>query len=154
MEQQHYHSSITANVTPIQASENISHVAAWWTSSLQGISEKQGDIFTVHFGKTFVTFEVTEAITGKKITWQVTDSYLAWLDNNEWTGTKVVFDISTEKGATRIDFTHVGLLPDVACYENCKQGWGFFINQSLSKLMNEGKGTPDVPVKDRQMAVA
>ena len=53
------------------------------------------------------------------------------------------FEIWENENATQINFTHVGLIPEVECYENCKKGWNFFIGESLRKLITEGQGQPD-----------
>jgi hypothetical protein len=56
-------------------------------------------------------------------------------------------DAATENLETRIDFTHVGLLPGIECYNDCSKGWNFFIKESLFKFITEGKGLPEVPKK-------
>ena len=30
-----------------------------------------------------------------------------------------------------IRFTHLGLVPDYECFDNCSDAWGFYINDSL-----------------------
>ena len=111
---------------------------------MQGSTEHLNDIFTVDFGApSFVTFEVTKIIPEKKLVWQVTDCYLQWFtDKKEWKDTEVVWRISTEKAVTVIKFTHVGLIPEIECYESCLKGWDQYVKGSLLKLMTEGKGVP------------
>src|ERR1700744_3760320 len=119
MENQNYHCSITAKSTAAEAFLKICQVSAWWGTDIEGSFEKVGDTFTIHFGKTRVDFKITEAIPGKKIVWSVTDSYLPWLkEKTEWTDTEVVWEISEERNEVKIDMTHVGLVPQVECYEN------------------------------------
>jgi hypothetical protein len=138
-----YYNSISADVSAKEAFEKICDVPAWWALDFEGNSKKINDVFTIHFGNTFVTFKITDAIPGEVIVWKVTDSYLHWQnDKTEWTGTKVVFEISSHNNKTKIDITHVGLTPDVECYENCEQGWNHFIKESLFKLLTENKGMP------------
>lgn len=94
-------------------------------------------------GKTYIDFQITELVSGKKVVWKVTDSYINWLkDKHEWTNTEVVFELSEKGNATQIDFTHVGLTPEVECYDVCEEGWNDHITVSLVKLINEGKGRP------------
>ena len=79
-----------------------------------------------------------------KVVWQVTDCNLHFVnDKKEWKDTSVVWEASPANGATQVRMTHVGLVPDVECYDNCKTGWDFFVGESLSKLLNENKGLPD-----------
>jgi hypothetical protein len=141
-----YHCSITANISAGEAFENISDVAGWWTSDLQGSAKNLHDIFTVTFGDTFVTFEITEVIPDEKITWYVRDCNLHWIkDKKEWKGTSIVWAISSENGSgsTVIDMTHYGLIPGVECYGNCESGWNHFIKESLFKLLTERRGLPE-----------
>ena len=77
--------------------------------------------------------------------WQVTDCNLDRLhDKKEWNGTTVVWDISSDDGGTtRVHMTHVGLVPGVECYDECKRGWDFCVGKSLQKLLAEGTGLPN-----------
>ena len=143
MKKQNYECSITANTSAHRAFESINHVIQWWAKNLEGKSEKQNDVFTVHFGETFVTFKVAESIPDKKISWHVTDCYLHWLeDKKEWNNTDVVFEILPENNSTKINFTHIGLQPQVECYNDCVKGWDQYVKGSLLELMTNDKGQP------------
>lgn len=138
-----YQCSIIVDATSKEAFENINRVSAWWAKNFEGHSEKLNDVFTVRFGKTFVTFKITEAIAGKRIEWRVTDCFLHWLnDKTEWKDTLVRWDISTKDGSTQIKMTHIGLTPGVECFENCKEGWDGHIQNSLFKLITQHEGVP------------
>jgi hypothetical protein len=144
MTQQNFHCSITADVTAPEAFNNICHVSEWWTKSYVGSSQKTGDTFSVRFGETVVSFEIIEVVPDKKIVWQVTDCYLHWLkDKKEWKGTKLLWEISNENNMTQVSMTHIGLVPQIECYQNCEEGWNFFVTESLFKLLTEHKGMPD-----------
>ena len=141
---QDYSASITVNITAQEATERIKRVADWWTASFTGASGKVGDAFTVRFGETFVDFAVVELVPARRIVWRVTDCNLHFIeDKREWKDTRVVFDISSDGAATTVTMTHAGLVPDVACYENCRTGWNFYILESLRKLLTENEGIPD-----------
>ena len=143
MKNQDFNCSITANVNADEAMEAISQVSVWWAKDFTGSAQNLGDVFTVRFGDTFVTFEITEFLPGIKIVWTATDCYLPWLnDKTEWTGTKVIFDISTKNNQTTINFTHQGLVPQVECYDMCVKGWTEYVPGSLLKLLSEGVGQP------------
>jgi hypothetical protein len=143
MNQQNYQSSIAADFTPREAFEAINHVTEWWARNIEGNTEKLNDVFTVHFGETYVTFKITESIPNKKIAWHVTDCYLPWLkDKTEWTDTTIVFEISPLGDATQVTMTHIGLVPEVECYNGCEAGWNKYFKGSLFKLLTEHVGVP------------
>ena len=145
MKQEDYHTSIAVDATAHEAFKSINSVAKWWTENLEGSSEKLNDEFTVRFGDIhFSKQKLVEVIPDKKVVWLVTDSKLNFLKNkHEWTNTKILFEIAENDGKTQINFTHLGLVPEVECYNSCTNAWGQFIKGSLFKLLTEGKGTPN-----------
>ena len=150
MDQKPYQSRIIVPTTQSKTIDTIADVRAWWSIDYEGASGKVGDVFTVRFGETFITFKVVEA-TDTKIAWLVTDSYKHWLKGNkqEWNGTTVVFELSEKGDKTQINFTHLGLVPGIECYHGCEDGWNFYIKESLFKLLTEGKGLPNTPKAER-----
>lgn len=120
----------------------INNAAAWWQGEINGSCNKLNDEFVyrmeeIHFSKQ----KVVELIPNKKITWLITDSKLSFVkDQSEWTGTKVVFEISSNKNKTQIQFTHIGLVPKFQCYDACSNGWEQLIQKSLLSLITTGKG--------------
>ncbi len=143
MNQQNYQCSIAADFTPQEAFDGINQVNAWWAKNFEGSAEKLNDVFTVHFGETFVTFKVTQSIPGKEIAWEVTDCYLPWLkDKTEWNGTTVAFKISPLGDETQVTMTHIGLVPEVECFDACEAGWNKHFKGSLFKLLTEHAGVP------------
>ena len=144
MSQKDYTATISAKITAKEAIDRISRVPDWWTKGFTGASQKPGDTFTVRFGETFVDFRVTEFVPEKRVVWEVTDCNLHFIPNKkEWNNTRVVWEATTEKDLTSVCMTHVGLVPDHQCYQNCEEGWNFFVKQSLLKLLTENKGLPD-----------
>jgi len=151
MKKQDYMTTILVKAAANKVFKSFNHVAAWWTENIEGSSEKLNDVFTIHFGEAFVTMKIVQSVPDKKVVWNVTDCYLHWLaDKKEWKNTQIVFEISAEGDSTRIQFTHVGLVPQVECYDNCVKGRDQYIKDSLVKLIAEGKGLP----QKKQMATA
>lgn len=146
MKKQDYNVSITVNATAQEAFKSINSVTKWWTEHLEGNSQKLNDEFTVRFGDVHVsTQKLVEVIPDKKVVWLVTKSKLNFVENkHEWTDTKIIFEISNKDNKTKVDFTHVGLVPVVQCYDGCSGAWGEYIKGSLFKLITEGKGTPEL----------
>jgi hypothetical protein len=83
---------------------------------------------------------VTELIPGKKVVWLITDSKLNFTKvKDEWTGTKISFDISGKDNKTQVRFTHIGLSPDIECYHDCSNAWSSYINSSLRNFITKDK---------------
>lgn len=144
MENRNYNATIEVSQSAKEAFKSINNVSEWWNENLEGGSHKLNDVFTINFsGNNFVTHKIVEFVPDKKVVWLVTDCYLEWLnDKTEWTNTKMSFEISTKGNLTLINFTHIGLVPEVECYDMCVKGWDQYVKDSLLKLITEGKGQP------------
>jgi hypothetical protein len=144
MKEQDYHTSITVEATASEAFNCINSVTKWWTENLEGRSQKLNDEFTVRFGDVHYSQQkLIEVVVDKKIVWLITDSKLNFIkDKQEWNNTKISFDISTHDNKTRIDFTHIGLVPGVECFGACSNAWSQYIQQSLLSFINTGTGQP------------
>ncbi|MFI5153611.1 MAG: SRPBCC domain-containing protein [Chitinophagales bacterium] len=152
MKQKDYQSSFAVKVPSGEAFQGIANVAGWWTENIEGHTSNLNDEFTVRFGDTFVNFKVTESKPGKRMIWLVTDCYLHWLkDKTEWTGTKVVWEISLGNQGTEITMTHVGLVPNIECFKSCKSGWDAYFKGSLFKLLTEKKGKPEKAISKHKL---
>ena len=144
MKEQNYHASITVDATAHEAFTYINSVTKWWTENLEGSSQKLNDEFTVRFGDVHYSKQkLVEVVPDKKVVWLVTDSKLNFIkDKQEWTNTKIVFEIITRDNQTQVYFTHIGLVPEVECFDACSNAWSEYIQGSLLKLINTGKGQP------------
>jgi hypothetical protein len=142
--------TIMVDQTPAEALDAIANVPGWWNENFKGSAKNLDDVFSIQFGETWVDFKIVEWVPETKAVWLVTDCYLHWLaDKKEWNGTRIAWEIATVGKATEITMTHVGLVPEIECFENCKKGWNFFIGESLFKLLTENKGLPSTPKDDR-----
>jgi hypothetical protein len=144
MATQDFTTSILVKQTPEKVFKAINNVSGWWSGEIDGETDKLGAEFTykyqdIHRSKQ----KITEFIPGKRVVWHVIDSYISFIeDKEEWNGTDIVFEIAKKGDKTEVRFTHVGLVPAVACYEKCAPAWEFLINESLSDLITKGKGAP------------
>jgi hypothetical protein len=137
--------SLAVNVSPQEAFNSINSVSKWWTENIEGSSQKLDDEFTVRFDDVHVsTQKLIEVVPDKKVVWLVTDSKLNFVeDKEEWTDTKISFEIYSKDDKTEIQFTHIGLVPAIDCYQDCSNAWSHYIRGSLLSLITTGKGIPE-----------
>jgi hypothetical protein len=142
MKTQDYSKSfMVRNISAEEAFKKIMNVVNWWTSSFIGSAEREGDEFKVTFGDTRVYFRVLEVVPNTKMLWQVTNCNLHWLNNKkEWKDTQVLWEVSEEKDGVKITMMHLGLVPAMGCFDNCREGWNEYIGTSLPQYIAAGKG--------------
>jgi hypothetical protein len=149
MQNDSYTTSFEVSNSPAEVFQAISNVRGWWSEGITGDSSQQGDEFVfevpdVHRSKQ----RLVEVIPDKKIVWLITESNMTFLkQRDEWTGTKVVFEITPIGDKTRLTFVHEGLTPDIECYKFCMPSWAQYVGSSLRSLITTGKGTPNLEGK-------
>jgi hypothetical protein len=144
MNDKSYSKTIEAKVSPSEAIKKICDVHAWWGKNFEGKSNNEGNVFTVRFKNgDMYKMKIAEVTADKKIVWDVIDAHQTWVkEPTEWIGTKIIWEIKENDDGSEIHFTHLGLVPELECYDNCKQGWDYLMLQSLLELLNTGKGMP------------
>jgi hypothetical protein len=137
--------ALTVDQTSTEVFEAVNNVRSWWTENLKGSAQKINDEFEVRFGDVhFSRQKLVEVIPGKRVVWLVTDSKLSFVKaQDEWTNTRIVFDITETNGKTQLAFTHEGLVSEVECYDACSDAWSGYIKKSLYKLITTGSGRPE-----------
>ncbi len=134
--------TITVNHSTKKIFDAINNVSGWWQGEVTGNTQQVNDEFEyrmkdIHFSKQ----KVVELIPNQKVVWLVTDSNLSFAKNtSEWTGTKIIFDITEANNKTQIRFTQEGLVNEFECYDACSNAWGLLVGQSLYSLITTGKG--------------
>ena len=135
---------LTVDRTPEEVFAAVTDVRAWFSESITGSATAVGAEFSF-IDKSIPTsrIRVTELVPGRRIAWHVEDAYIAFIDqHDEWTDTRMTFDITPGAGGTTLRFTHHGLTPESACYRDCSRGWTSCVNTSLHALLTTGVGKP------------
>jgi hypothetical protein len=139
--------SFTATIEVAKSAKDvfnaIKEVPKWWNSEdFEGNSIKLNDEFLIyHPNQHYSKQRLIEVIPDKKIVWLVAESKLYWLENDkeEWTNTKMIFEITAKGDRTMLHFTHEGLVPEKECYSLCHEGWNTVIKDYLFNFISEGK---------------
>ena len=136
MKTESYTISYTVDQSPQEVFDAINKVRGWWSGEIDGRTDKLGAEFTYRYQDVH--------LPGKKVVWHVLDAKINFVkDKAEWNGTDIIFEITKKGDKTELRFTHVGLVPAIECYGGCSGAWGFYINDSLRKLIKTGKGDPN-----------
>ncbi len=147
---QDFTTTITVDKSPQEVFDALNNVRGWWTGNIDGSTDKLGAEFTYQYQDIHRSSQkITEFVPGRKVVWHVLDSRLNFVkDKTEWNGTDIVFEITKKDDKTKLRFTHVGLVPALACYEDCSDAWGYYIKDSLRRLIATGKGQPTKKEKE------
>lgn len=123
-----YNATISTSQPPEAVFDAVLDVRGWWSQNITGDTAKLGDVF--HFsdqGITSSSFRLAEAVPSERVIWHIDHAHLAFVaDHDEWTGTRIVFNIKSTEDGTTLTFTHEGLVQTVECFEACSRGWGLW----------------------------
>jgi hypothetical protein len=134
--------TVLIDQAPTQVFNAINHPGNWWPGEVEGSAEKLNDEFTyrykdLHFSKQ----RIVEMVPDQKVVWLVTESIINYAeDKSEWTDTKISFEISKQGNKTQLRLTHLGLVPEIECFDSCSNSWTQIIQQSLVGFIKTGKG--------------
>ena len=142
--------NFTLSMTTVQTQEDvfraIMNVRDWWSGyyseEIHGSTEKLNDEFTFRAadGAHFSKQKLVEVVPNEKLVWLITESKFTFIEKgDEWTGSKLIFDISSKNGKTKLVFTHEGLTPEVECYNACAPGWTQYLQNKLLPLIDSPK---------------
>jgi len=144
MQSKGFSTSFAVDQSPKEVFEAVNNVRGWWSENLDGNADELGATFKFQYKDIHrSTQKITELVSDKKVVWHVIDSRLNFVeDKAEWRGTDIVFEISKKNGKTELQFTHVGIVPEIECYDKCSRGWSIYVGESLRSLITTGKGSP------------
>lgn len=142
METNAFTTSLLVDQTPEEVFEAVNNPQKWWPGEIAGGSQNINDEFSYRYEDFHYSLQkVIEMVPDQKVIWLVAESQLSFTEDiYEWTGTKIIFDISAEGDKTRLNFTHQGLVPEIECFGSCSGAWSRIIQQSLYSLITTGQG--------------
>jgi hypothetical protein len=145
MQNQNFNISFLVEQTPNEVFNAINNVRGWWSEELEGNSEKLNDEFSYRHGDFhYSKHKLIEVEQDKRVVWLTIDSKLTFVkEQDEWNGTKMIFEILKEGGKTKLVITHSGLVPAFECFDACSKGWTHYLQNSLLPLICTGTGKPD-----------
>ncbi len=123
-------------------------IEKWWTKP-DAIISKVGDVakFTFPPQESYWTFKAIDLVPNERVFLECVEAFHIILDKpdasqTEWLGSKMVFDIAPTENGCDVTLEHVGLVPQLHCFEVCEEGWNFFYLNSLQALLDTGEGMP------------
>ena len=112
-------------------------IADWWAKSNTVWKENADEFLSVDFGQVKKLMKVQKTNPPSRLTWHVLECTL-----REWPGTRITFNVTpTLNGGSFLKLEHIGLNPQLECFESCSSGWEYFM-ASLKQYVETGKGTP------------
>jgi uncharacterized protein YndB with AHSA1/START domain len=116
-----------------EALTTVDGLAAWWTTDTSG----DGDgVLEFRFGEVGgFDMKVLDLKSGERVLWEVVDG------PDEWVGTTVSFDLTTEGEWTIVLFEHAGWREPVEFMNHCSTKWAIFL-MSLKSFVETGVGAP------------
>ncbi len=119
---------------------------SWWTTTCD-VGTGVGAQTTIRFGSTVKVLRIEALVPPTDIQWRVTQAHLdvpGLTHTSEWTGTTICFQVRPQSETqSRLQLTHIGLTPQVECFELCSAGWRQFLC-SLKNYVESGVGAPYV----------
>ena len=146
MKNKNFTVTLVVDQSPEEVFDAIRDVRSWWfgyySEDIKGDTEKLNDEFSFRAGggAHYSKQKLIEVIPNKKVVWLITESELSFLEKkDEWTGPKIIFDISIKDNNTQLTFIHEGLTPDIECYNACAPAWSQYIQNKLLPLITSRK---------------
>ncbi len=149
MSNQNYSRSITVKNTANAAFMALTQdIEKWWTKPdrpLKNVGDRAK--FTFPPSKSFWTFEATDIQQNLLVEMRCVDAMHIHEGQpeeieKEWLDTVVVWKIFSQGDETTVSCEHIGLVPELRCYNVCETGWDMFFVSSLKAYLDTGVGHP------------
>lgn len=140
MKKRNYTVAIEVSKSPNDVFNHIiNDISKYWPEEFEGESTKINDEFVFRSGDShYSKNKVIELVPDKKVVWLVTGS-IRKTDNFEWTGTKMIFELTPKEENTLLKFTYDGVVLENE-YDRLVQLCDMVIKERLFNLITDGKG--------------
>ena len=143
---EHYRQDLVLEAPPAAVYAALTTAAglkAWWTQDCD-VPPGVGASLVFRFGPNRKQMQVERLVPGAEVAWLCTGAHIAVGEltrRDEWVGTRLVFRLEPSgDGHTRLQFAHLGLVPQFACFAMCSAGCQHFL-ASLAQYCRTGHGT-------------
>ena len=128
----------------------VNDVPNFWPEEFEGQSSKPNDEFVFRSGDGhYSKNKVVELVPGKRLVWLVTES-IRKTDNFEWTGTKMIFELTPKDNHTLLQFTYDGVVLEDE-YDRLVQICDTVIERNLYNLLTGNSYTAVIKSQNRQL---
>jgi uncharacterized protein YndB with AHSA1/START domain len=110
--------------------------AQWWTRDVRGSATIGGEL-AFRFGRPepSATMEVVQLAPCTRVVWRCVQGH------DEWVGTTVTFELTSDPDETTVLFTHDGWREPVEFMHHCSTAWAYYLF-SLRAALEGGTPTP------------
>lgn len=110
-------------------------LAGWWTVQAAA-TPVAGSVADFKFGDRYHTaMRVAALKPPTRVEWECEKG------DEEWVGTRVVFDLEPKVDQTLVRFVHEGWREATDYFASCNYNWGYYLT-SLKSYCETGRGTP------------
>jgi uncharacterized protein YndB with AHSA1/START domain len=143
MKSQKYTVAIEVAKLPDEVFNHVTDLSKWWPEEFEGESVKLHTEFVFRTGDGhYSKNKVVEFVPNKRIVWLTTES-LRKTDNFNWTGTKMIFELTPEGCSTQIKFTYDGVVLEHE-FDRLVQICDFVIKEKLYNFIESFTATIEV----------
>jgi hypothetical protein len=134
-----YRTSIEVQKSPKDVFNHlINDVGKWWPEDVEGGTAKLNDEFIFRSGDShFSRNKVIELVPHQRVVWLVTES-IRKTDKFEWTGTKMIYEITPKGENTLVQYTYDGPVREDE-YDRLVQICDLVIKELLYDFISKGK---------------
>src|SRR4051812_30445346 len=129
-----YSVAIELSKSPAEVFDHLIDLSKWWPEGFEGDSLQINSEFIFKTGAShYSKNKVVEFVPTRKIIWLTTES-LRKTDNFDWTGTKMIFELTPKNDGTLLTSTYNGVVFDNE-YDRLVQVCDFVIKDKLYNLI-------------------